>query len=116
MTKAKKPIIIYTWGYRGRTRDDLRNILSGHEIVDVVDVRRRASGARIALAWHSQAIREALLGPSKGALTMRYYIHASELGNAGKGALRAWMQYGRFLDTTDAASLEAAERQGGDGR
>ncbi len=36
--------------------------------------------------------------------------------SSGKVALRAWMQYGRFLDTVDAASLEAAERQGGDGR
>lgn len=42
--------------------------------------------------------------------------HSRLTPSFGKVALRARLQYGRFMDTVDGASLEAAERHAGDAR
>lgn len=69
-------VTIYTWGYRGRTKEDLQEVIAGLPgRVLVVDVRRRAAGARIANGWQASDVDHACR--SRGAS----YYRASSLGN-----------------------------------
>lgn len=44
-------MIVFTWGYRGRTREDLAAIIEKHGIQRVIDVRRNATRGRIQMGW-----------------------------------------------------------------
>ena len=70
--------MIYTWGYRGRTVDDLRAaIKSVGGGVLILDVRRRNSGARIARGWSRHNLQHE-------ANPRLNYWPKHELGNFGK--------------------------------
>ena len=75
---------ILTWGYRGRTHFDIERIIesvSGE--VTVIDVRRRASGGRIARGWSLKEIVTEVQ-PRRPGRAPFYYRHFASLGNYGR--------------------------------
>jgi uncharacterized protein (DUF488 family) len=72
---------IYTWGYRGRTVEDLRRVCREHNIRRVIDVRRNANFGRIPPQWKSDNLVEAVKG----------YSHYQGLGNWAKSRDEGWV-------------------------